>query len=209
MCDAQADTMASPFEQGQAMNNDEFRKVYDSIASAQAALLDKSIISISGASFSITIGFIDKLIPLAFARATWLLWFALLILALSIITTTLSFWAGEKTARLKSKVCGQICEHEYDSLRKSADVWSKLLSILNGGRLICFLLGITLLAGFIFFNGIAGITSKIKEPTSVTIQQIVEPNIGPTQSVNGTEQSKEQLMSPLKQHPMPPRIPKD
>ena len=41
------------------------RKNYDEQCSSQTQLLDKSIISISGASFTISMGFIDKTIPLA------------------------------------------------------------------------------------------------------------------------------------------------
>ena len=72
-CEVQANVVTNQTLQPLTSQQDEVKKAYDAVASAQAALLDKSIISIAGASFSITIGFIDKLIPLAFAKGIWML----------------------------------------------------------------------------------------------------------------------------------------
>jgi uncharacterized membrane protein (DUF485 family) len=184
MCDSQSCTACPP---PQTQPHSELKKIFDSIASAQSVLLDKSIISISGASFSLTIGFIDKLIPLATAKATWALWFALLILASTIIITTLSFAAGEKTARLKSR----LCEHEDDVLREKVRVWAGCLCLLNRGRLALFIAGIVLLTGFIFYNGFIEGTSNTKASAQATIQQTVDPNTVPARIANATENHKE------------------
>jgi hypothetical protein len=131
------------------------RQGYDSIASSQAALLDKSIISIAGASFSITIGFIDKLIPLDKADALWILWVSLLILASSIIVTVLSFWAGENAARFMRVLCDDAeLQCNLEILLYTVNPWRIPLIWFNRLRLISFILGIALLAGFIFYNGI-------------------------------------------------------
>jgi hypothetical protein len=63
----------SPLSDRQLANIELDRACYDSIASAQATLLDKSIISTTGASFNLATGFIDKLTPLDKAVALWTL----------------------------------------------------------------------------------------------------------------------------------------
>jgi len=130
------------------------RNCYDGIASAQATLLDKSIISIAGASFSISIGFINSLIPLKNAIGTIVLWSALVALAFSIITTVLSFGAGEKSARFMRTLCDEAeiqCDTEI-LCRKNP--WRIPLTWLNSLRLLSFIVGMVLLSGFIFYNGI-------------------------------------------------------
>ena len=130
------------------------RKGYDEIAAAQSALLDKTIITISGAAFTIAMGFIDKIIPLETAKYTFCLWIALAILGLTIIMTTLSFYAGEKSARKWRKACDEAEEHEnYSLLYGAKNYWSKVVNFLNVIRLCLFVGGISMLAGFILYNG--------------------------------------------------------
>lgn len=129
------------------------RSCYDAIASTQATLLDKSIISIAGASFSLSIGFIDKLIPLDKAALLWALWMAMLILALSIIVTVLSFWAGERSARFRRSLCDDAEKNCDTEILYNKNPWDTPLALLNSSRLIFFVFGIALLAGFIFYNG--------------------------------------------------------
>jgi hypothetical protein len=129
------------------------RKSYDALASSQVILLDKSIISIAGASFSITIGFIDKLIPLNTAKAIWMLWFSLLILAFSIIVTILSFWCGEKAARFMRDLCDNAEKQHDTTILEQPNPWHTPLIWFNRSRLIFFISGIALLAVFIYYNG--------------------------------------------------------
>lgn len=130
------------------------RKGYDDTASAQSTLLDKTIISISGAAYTIAIGFIDKIIPLGTAKYTWILWISLSILGLTIIATTLSFWAGEKSARKWREACDTAeCKNDYNLFYAAKNDWVKVVCILNNVRLIFFICGIFLLSVFISYNG--------------------------------------------------------
>jgi len=130
------------------------RKCYDEICSSQTKLLDKSIITISGASFTIAMGFIDKTVPLSDAIYVWLLWSALLVLALTIIFTVLSFEYGAKSAREWRTICDKAEEEDDTNLLKGKNKYLWFVNILNVCRLQSFLLGICLLASFMFINGI-------------------------------------------------------
>ena len=146
MSDAEnnTDTTRSPLTEKELECIKLDRKGYDVVASDQGALLDKSIISISGVSFSIAMGFIDKLIPIDTAYARWMLWTSLLILASVIIVTVLSFWAGKNSARYKRSLCDE-AEVENDmSIRFRKNPWTGYVSFFNNVRLIFFILGVTL-----------------------------------------------------------------
>ena len=68
------------------------RQNYDKLTAEQCLALDKSIITISGASFGIAIAFIDKIVNKDEAFLLWLFWLAMLFLVIAIIATTLSFF---------------------------------------------------------------------------------------------------------------------
>jgi hypothetical protein len=151
----------------------EYKKLYDSTASAQVTLLDKSIISIAGASFSIALAFVEKFVPLDDPSKSSMFWFSLLILAFSIILIVLSFGVGEKTARLRSR-CAYLCAYgdgptELSKLEKSARCWAGCLSWLNGLRLFFFSIGFGLLAASIFYNGITRVQSAKSSPAPTAL----------------------------------------
>lgn len=130
------------------------RKNYDEQCSSQTQLLDKSIISISGASFTISMGFIDKTIPLDRAIHTWILWSSLLILAITIIVTILSFEFGAKSAREWRCICDAAEDADDTNLLESKNKYLYIVELCNLCRLIFFLIGISALAAFIFINGV-------------------------------------------------------
>jgi hypothetical protein len=131
------------------------RALYSSNASAQITLLDKSIISISGASFSIAMGFINNIIPLLTAKILWLLWLSMFILAFSIVITVISFHYGYKSAHFNLKLCDDAIRNNDASIREQNNPWLKRVNITNTLRLWTFIFGISSLAVFICYNGIA------------------------------------------------------
>lgn len=85
------------------------RQTYDKLAAEQCLSFDKSIIGIAGASFSVAIVFIDKIISLEKAFLLWSFWAAMFFLVMAIIVTTLSFWCSEAAMRYARK-CVDDCE---------------------------------------------------------------------------------------------------
>lgn len=130
------------------------RQTYDKLGAEQSLSLDKSIISISGASFGVAIAFIDKMINKQEAILLWMFWFSMLALVVAIIATTLSFLFSEQTIRYARK-CVDDCEATGDinELHKQ-NPHIKKLERANTTRLYAFILGMATLVSFIFLNGV-------------------------------------------------------
>ena len=67
---------------------------YDKVTTNQRLALDKPIIGIAGASFSVAIAFIDKVISMERSFGLWSFRTAMFLLVPSIILTTISFLYG-------------------------------------------------------------------------------------------------------------------
>lgn len=130
------------------------RQSYDKLAAEQSLSLDKHIITISGASFSVAIAFIDKIIRMDKSVWLWSFWAAMLFLVIAIVVTTLSFWCSESAIRYARK-CVDDCEKTGDinELYKQNN-WTRTLVVINWLRLAAFILGMLFLGVFIFYNGI-------------------------------------------------------
>lgn len=130
------------------------RQNYDKLAAEQCLALDKSIIGIAGASFSVAIAFIDKIISMEKSFWLWSFWTAMLLLVTAIIVTTLSFWFSESAIRY-ARTCVDDCERteNIDELYKT-NPWAKPLKVINQIRIGTFIGGMLLLGVFIFANGL-------------------------------------------------------
>lgn len=144
------------------------RQSYDKLGAEQCLALDKSIIGIAGASFSIAIAFIDKIIHFDKAFWLWSFWLAMLLLVISIIVTTISFWCSENAISYARK-CVDDCERTEDinELYKP-NFWVKALRAVNNIRLGAFILGMFFLGFFIFSNGIAQSYGKDQQEGAVS-----------------------------------------
>lgn len=130
------------------------RQNYDKLVAEQCLALDKSIIGIAGASFSVAIAFIDKIISMDKSFWLWSFWMAMLLLVMAIIVTTISFWLSESAIRY-ARSCVDDCERteNIDELYK-INPFMKPLRIVNLVRIGTFIGGMLLLGIFIFSNGL-------------------------------------------------------
>lgn len=138
------------------------RQNYDKLAAEQCLALDKSIISIAGASFSVAIAFIDKIISMERSFWLWSFWTAMFLLVTAIIVTTISFWLGECAIRY-ARTCVDDCERteNVDELYK-LNPWMKPLIFVNNVRIGTFICGMLLLGIFIFSNGLNQSYAEVK-----------------------------------------------
>lgn len=131
-----------------------YRQVCIENCNNQTNLLDKSIISISGASFTIAIGFINKIIPMETATYKSTFWLAIVSLAITILSTVYSFEFSSKVSQKMRKACDDaISEQSYELLAKTKTKWNFALHVMNILRLVFFTIGLSLLAFFIGYNG--------------------------------------------------------
>lgn len=189
------------------------RKQYCELSSNQSNLLDKSIISISGASFTIAIGFINKLIPMEYAEFQIIFWISLIFLAATILTTVFSFSCSENAANKMREACDNAeVNQDYSILENAKTFWNNLLDIANIARIICFFFGISFLAFFIGYNGIMGThlnqTMKERYMESASYSCCCAPKAKPSESQHSYPSQKIGVVPPSpRPRPTPPQGP--
>lgn len=130
------------------------RQNYDKLLAEQNSALDKAIITISGASFSFSIGFIDRIIKISDSIILYTLWVALASLCASIIFTVISFRLSEKVLMERRSAIDDYEKTGDTNTLKATPQNQNRLILVNKIRFVFFILGMALLGLFICVNGI-------------------------------------------------------
>lgn len=105
------------------------RSDYDQQITKQSELLDKSVLTISAAMFNIAIMFVDKIVPLSTSNYLCLFILSLVLYAISVVCTLVSFKVSmDKAIEAVKAVDEAISKNEECTIPSS---WNCLLNLLN------------------------------------------------------------------------------